>query len=900
MKRFNLPKFRRFHLKTIGAKLFLAVMGGAVIGLGSSAFLYYQALKSQSEVQIRDTLNTEVHSIESQLTPVKQTLLNLGGMVQHFKRSGVQNPESYQEIALDFFQKRPSLVMGLSIQQTPNGIFSDRKWYSSYLYADQKVAGQIGQHLPAPNESILFSDLVKDDNAPNQPYFKDTLAARRDTWLEPYDWYNIAMTTANHLLLDRKGQLQGFVSMDVNVTQLSATVHPTVLHNTGYFIILTQKGTLVSYPPDKNKVRKSYRSVPTLAAIWPSLQKDSSGLILSNDYYWAYQRIPSTQWMMLAAVPESVVFWPIITNTLSGVCIAAIVLALVVLYFVQYLNRRLKPVLDECYRLEAEDIQRSIRLGQSSELSNTAQQQTFNFKNIDELDILQQVFWRVSTQLKTSFDELEQRVAERTVQLADAKQSAEQAKELAMAANQSKSLFLANMSHELRTPLNAILGYAQIMTRDASLEGKQHSNLQIIRRSGEHLLSLINDVLDMSKIESGQISVHENDFDLFRLLDFVKDMLSQQVRNKGLQFTLNSAEGLPQYINTDEKKLRQVLLNLLGNAVKFTDTGYVSLKVNLGQPERNQPNLKGVQWIEFSVEDSGPGIAEHELTNLFEPFTQTATGRKTEQGTGLGLSISRKFVELMAGKLQVESVLGQGSRFTFVIPVKVVSAVAEPKPQQMRRVVGLAKSQPRYRILVVDDRWENRQLMVDLLEPIGFEVKEVSNGEDAITCWEDWRPHLIWMDIQMSGLDGCETTRQIKAQPQGPETTIIALTASVLRGDVAVIYAAGCDDYVSKPFLEREILDKIGQHLNAQYIYENTKIDQLEPSETVSLETLTVMPSDWLELLYQASVQLDANKITALTAQIPEEHSALRKSIQAMVNNFDFDQIKEIIEVKLR
>ena len=520
----------------------------------------------------------------------------------------------------------------------------------------------------------------------------------------------------------------------------------------------------------------------------------------------------------------------------------------------------------------------------------------FNFKHADELDILKQVFWRVSSQLKASFDELEQRVAERTAQLADAQQSAEQAKEVAIAANQYKSLFLANMSHELRTPLNAILGYAQIMMRDAAQEDKQHSHLQIIRRSGEHLLSLINDVLDMSKIESGQISVYETDFDLFYLLDFVINMLSQHASTKGLKLTLNCGAGLPQYISTDEKKLRQVLLNLLGNAVKFTDVGYVSLQVNLWQPDDSQPEREGYKWLKFSVEDSGPGIAEHELTTLFEPFTQTETGRKTEQGTGLGLSISRKFVELMAGHLQVESILGKGSRFTFVIPVRLVSAVTQPKNHEIRRVVGLAQSQPRYRILVVDDRWENRQLMVDLLEPIGFEVKEVSNGNDAITCWENWRPHLIWMDIQMSGLDGCDTTRQIKAQPQGQDTTIIALTASVLRDDVAVIYDAGCDDYVSKPFQEHEIFDKIGEHLNAQYVYETTKVDQLESLETSSLEMLIIMPPDWLKLLHRASIQLDTNKITALLLQIPEQHSELRKLLQSMVNNFDFDQITETVE----
>ncbi|NJM75313.1 MAG: PAS domain-containing protein [Acaryochloridaceae cyanobacterium RU_4_10] len=418
MKQFILPKIRFFRVNTIGAKLFLAIMGGAFVGLGSAAFLYYQVLEQQSEVQIRDTLSTEVNGIESKLTPVKQSLKNLGGMVQHLKENGIHNPNAYQTIALDFFLKRPPLVMGQSIQQTPYGVFADRKWYASYYYEDQKVSGQIGKRLASPNTSVLFSDLVKEDNSPNQAYFRDTIAVRQDTWLEPYDWYNISMTTANHLLWDRRGRLQGFVSMDVNATQLSATIHPSVIHNTGYFVVMTQRGTLVSYPPDMGKVRQSYRSIPTLATIWPLLQKDTSGLFQSNGKYWAYQRVPSTQWIMLAVVPESVVFWPVLAITLGGAGIAAIVLALVVICFVQFLNRRLKPILDECYRLEVQDVQRSIRLGQSLEEQNaTHQNTTFNFKQVDELEILQQVFRQVTAQLKASFDDLELRVTERTAEL---------------------------------------------------------------------------------------------------------------------------------------------------------------------------------------------------------------------------------------------------------------------------------------------------------------------------------------------------------------------------------------------------------------------------------------------------------------------------------------------------
>jgi signal transduction histidine kinase len=492
MKRFILPKVRFFRINTIGAKLFLAVMGGAFVGLGSAAFLYYQVLEQQSEVQIRDTLSTEVSRVESQLTPVKQSLINLGGMVQHLKETGVQDPDAYQEIALDFFLKRPPLVMGQSLQQAPYGVFADRKWYASYHYADQKVSGQIGKRLPSPNKSVLFSDLVKEDNAPNQAYFKDTIAVRHDTWLEPYDWYNISMTTANHLLLDRRGRLQGFVSMDVNATQLSATIHPSVLHNTGYFVVMTQRGTLVSYPPDMGKVRQSYRSIPTLATIWPLLQKDATGLFQSNGKYWAYQRIPSTQWIMLAVVPASVVFGPVLAITLGGICMAAIVLALVVICFVRLLNLRLKPVLDECYRLEVEDLQRSIRLGQALDEQNAAQQnRRFNFKQVDELEILQQVFWRMTAQLKASFDELELRVAERTAELQQSNlrlRIENTMRNHDIKERQRAERALHEAKDQLQAVLDAVPGYVAWVQSDLKYLGVNQLMASMFERSAEDFI----------------------------------------------------------------------------------------------------------------------------------------------------------------------------------------------------------------------------------------------------------------------------------------------------------------------------------------------------------------------------------------------------------------------------
>ncbi|MBD2464829.1 response regulator [Oscillatoria sp. FACHB-1407] len=354
----------------------------------------------------------------------------------------------------------------------------------------------------------------------------------------------------------------------------------------------------------------------------------------------------------------------------------------------------------------------------------------------------------------------------------------QQAKEAAEAANRAKSEFLANMSHELRTPLNAILGFTQVMLNDAQASTRQKDNLNIISRSGEHLLALINDVLDMSKIEAGRVTLNPTSFDLYYLLETLTEMLELRAKSKGLQLILDLAPGVPQYVKTDENKLRQVLINLLGNAVKFTHDGGVTLRVRQQTPatadsksatipastEGEPPGdeTQNAIVLQFEVEDTGTGIAPHEISKLFKPFVQTETGRQSNQGTGLGLTISRHFVQLMGGDITVTSTVGQGSIFQFEIQAQASSSTELTTPKTTRRVVGLAPGQPTYRILVVDDVRDNRLLMTQLIEPFGFEVQEASNGREAIALWERWHPHLIWMDMRMPVMDGYEATRQIR------------------------------------------------------------------------------------------------------------------------------------------
>ncbi len=337
------------------------------------------------------------------------------------------------------------------------------------------------------------------------------------------------------------------------------------------------------------------------------------------------------------------------------------------------------------------------------------------------------------------------------------------------AANLAKSEFLANMSHELRTPLNAILGFTQIMSRDYSLSGEHQENLTIINRAGEHLLNLINDILEMSKIEAGRITLNSSSFDLIHVLKNLEEMLRLRAASKNLELVFEYAQNIPKYIETDENKLCQVLLNLLGNAIKFTNTGRVTLRVRLGaggwgNEEQGEQNLSHSPHLLFEVQDTGCGIAPQEIDLLFEAFEQTEIGRKSQQGTGLGLAISRKYVQLMGGDITVRSMPGIGSTFTFDVQI-ALTCPREISTNQIRyQILTLASNKKPYRILVVDDSKESRLLLVKILTSLGFEVKEAIDGSEAVANWESWQPHLIFMDMRMPVMDGYEATRIIKAK----------------------------------------------------------------------------------------------------------------------------------------
>jgi CheY-like chemotaxis protein len=390
-------------------------------------------------------------------------------------------------------------------------------------------------------------------------------------------------------------------------------------------------------------------------------------------------------------------------------------------------------------------------------------------------------------------------------------------------------------------------------------------------------------------------------------------MFRLTAEEKGLHLTCDRAPDVPRYIRTDEVKLRQILINLLSNAFKFTQEGGVSLRVGIRESPDSRagtgapPLLPTPYSLLFEIEDTGAGIAPDELDSLFEAFVQTQTGKDAQEGTGLGLPISRKFVQLMGGEIRVSSEIGRGSLFKFDIKVSRVEARDIKSHQPIRHVIALEPNQPRYRILIVDDKPINRQLLIKLLNPLGFELKEASNGKEAIEIWDKWEPHLIWMDMRMPVMDGYEATKQIKATTKGQAIVIIALTASALEEERAVVLSAGCDDFVRKPLREADIFAAMNKHIGVRYIYEDNASSKSEKSDSSDFSETTApniinpllfqrLPVVWVASLKQALLNVDLDSLSTLIAHISRKDTVLAQALTYHIDNFEYDKILSLIQ----
>ncbi|MEG4986328.1 response regulator [Microcoleus sp. BR0-C5] len=797
-------------------------------------------------------------------------------------------------------------------------------------------------------DRTTVTTLAKNYDHRQHPAYQKAVKVGKPTWssvfvslLEP-----TLLISAIQAVYSDKNQLEGVLFTALRLDHLGRFLNSLKVGKSGQTFIIDRQGTLLATSTTEKQFRTkgnerqlfkveessnpfTQATAKYLTAKFKKLDQIKKSELLSFEIddkrqflkVLPFQDGKGLDWLIVVVVPEADFNKEIDANTRTAVllCFAALGVAVAIgILTSQWVTN---PI------LSLNTAAKNIAKGEW--------EKTVQSERSDELGELAKSFNSMAQQLQQSFETLEQRVQERTAELAIAKDKAE-------VANQAKSTFLANMSHELRSPLNAILGFSQLMTRSQTLSPEHQENISIIRSSGEHLLTLINNVLDLSKIESGRTTLNPHKIDLYRLLNDLEDMFQLKADDKHLQLVFDRSPDVPQYIETDELKLRQILINLLNNSLNFTHEGGVAVRVSKQSLGRNQQaqgrnfeqselsiNTKtsasnGVKisqvsqsnhqiiatpnddssstssfFLHFEVEDTGSGIATNELDDLFEPFVQTKTGKDSQEGTGLGLPISRKFVELMGGEMSVCSAVSKGTNFKFDIQVIAVDAADMESPKPSRNVIALVPNQHTYRILIVDDKPLNRQLLIKILSPLGFELKEATNGQEAIEIWDSWEPHLIWMDMRMPVMDGYEATQHIKGTIKGQATAIIALTASVLEEERAVILSAGCDAFMRKPFREADIFDAMHKQIGVRYIYEDagqTNFSAIKEGDGAMTATDFVkLPDSLVADLKLAILNADMDLIDTLIEQIRLKDAVTAGAIANCIENFEYDKVLKLI-----
>ncbi len=595
--------------------------------------------------------------------------------------------------------------------------------------------------------------------------------------------------------------------------------------------------------------------------------------------------VPGVNWVVHISQPLDIAYAPVrrvgfITAVGMGI---AMILAVVVSFPI------MRKILNPLIRLTAQSVY--IAQGEYRTVNSTGA-----FLEIDALTRSFNAMVAAVREREERLRQSEAEILEHSAMLEETNRELQAAKDAAESANHAKTTFLANMSHELRTPLNSILGFTHLMRRDTSLPANVQEEVGIINRSGQHLLALINDVLEIAKIETGRISLNPNKFDLHWFMKGIAEIFASATTSRDRSFFMALAPDLVRHVRADEGKLRQILINLLGNAIKFTEAGRIDLRVA-------SQNISDTTSIRFEIEDTGIGIASEDLERIFDPFFQSSAQNSRgniSNGTGLGLAISRQYIALMGGEIEVQSTPGKGTVFRFEIPVTVVAGEDVVRRQPRGRVIALAPDQPDYRILVVEDREENRALLRKLLGKVGFITAEAVNGEEGVEMFERWQPDLVWMDIRMPVMDGYEATRRMKATKKGAKTPVIALTAHAFEEERDRILSAGCDDFVRKPFRPAEIFDIMAKHLGVRYRYEEQEAP-VNPQTHVSMEDarepdmLPQLSDDWVLGVKEAIVAIDTDLIQKHIDRITTIAPSFGKTLTRLADDFQYDRILSLI-----